>query len=141
MSNVHENHEHHDRRCAQCGAVIPADADRRKLYCDKVCKRNFHNVSQCRGQEIMAFLEAQRKLCNKKPGKDPDGYDIQRFARQQIGQLLGDYLRQDKASGRDASLVVKARMDEGVYVMDKRRAAKPKLSAKPWFMEKDEERA
>jgi hypothetical protein len=135
MSNVHANHEPHERRCAQCGAAIPADADRRKLYCDAKCKRAFHNVSQCRGQEIMAFLEAQRRYCNAKPGKDPEGYELQRFARQQFGQLLGDYLRADKLSGRDASLVVKARMEEGVRVMDKRMPAKAQLSAKPWFME------
>lgn len=133
------SHEHtHDRACAQCGKPIPADRDRRALYCDKVCKRAFHNMSQVRGQEIMALLEAQRKHCNAKKGT-PE-YEMQRQARNEISRLLGDYLRQNKEIGRDPARVVKARQDEGVLVMDKRwKEAKPTLSAKPWFMEKRDE--
>lgn len=128
----------HNRVCAQCGKPIPPERHKRVLYCDARCKRNFHNLSQVRGQEIMPLLEAQRRWCNAKPDKDPEHYELQRSARQQIGELLGDYIRQDKANGRDASLVIRARMEDGVRVMDKRKREKPQLSAKPWFMEQKE---
>jgi hypothetical protein len=129
----------HNRVCAQCGKPIPDERAKRVLYCDKVCKRAFHNVSQCRGQEIMAFLEAQRRHCRAKSGKNSEHYEIQKFARQQVAELLADYLRADKLSGRDASLIVRARMEEGVLVMDKRRRQdRPQLSSKPWFMEKEQ---
>jgi hypothetical protein len=133
-----DNHDH-ERRCAQCGKAIPEDADSRKLYCDAKCKRNFHNLSQVRGQEILPLLEAQWRLRYSKADKDPEGYELQKSARQQVASLLSDYLRADRASGRDASLVVQARMDEGVRAMDKRRRAKRKWSAKPWFMEQPKE--
>ena len=109
------SHNHsHDRVCAHCGnAFVTTDA--RKVYCTKACKIAFHAISRQRGQEIMAFLEAHAKHRHR---KDEEGYELQKFARQQASRLIADYLAQDKKSGRDSSRVVKARMDGGILVMD-----------------------
>jgi hypothetical protein len=139
------------KRCAQCGKVIPFDADYRKVYCDKKCKRAFHNQSVVYGSEAMAYAQVAFALKGLKAGKPPKGMshaelderlEVRRFAQQQRDALMRDYANRDKAAGRDPYLIVKARMGNGDLVFDKRQKVKPAapIDSRPWFMQREAEK-
>lgn len=114
-----------EKLCANCGKAIPEGSDPRRMYCDKVCKRESNNLDLQRSVQLMAL--AQVWYANRHAKKGSEEAELSSYARGQMGQLLARYNREDKARGRDQGRLVKPRFERGELVIDKE--PKPKLPA------------
>ena len=112
------SHEHAIRRCAQCSKVIPDDADRRLLYCNKVCKQAFHNINMKRGKEALAYLQVQRQLSH---AKTPEEKALASYAWAEACHLIRGYNEADKASGRNPKVIIESRYLAGEQIGDRKK--------------------
>lgn len=112
-----------DRKCAHCATPLPADADHRKLYCDRKCKMAFTNLNLSRGAEVLSYLQVWRKGKN---AKTPEAKALASYAFRELCSLADTYNAADKLSGRDPSKLLAPRLERGELSADR----KPKAAAK-----------
>ena len=99
--------------CPECGVTFDK-VEKRQVFCSKAHGKRFYNLQTKRGTVIGPLLTVAR-MAGRYSGVDKE---LGAYARKEADNLISRWIQEDRAAGRDAALIVKAKMEAGWCAAD-----------------------
>jgi len=99
--------------CPECGVTFDK-VEKRQVFCSKAHGKRFYNLQTKRGTVIGPLLVTAR-MGGRYAGVDKE---LAAWARKQHDQLISQWIKEDRAAGRDATLLMKNKMQAGWAACD-----------------------